>query len=392
MTLQRRLQHAILALLGLAALVGIGTIFYKDRDFLGRVAGTLVVAAIAIALAIPASKKLSVQSERTAGHVLLLAIVIAFVLGVASIWQDKFLGLFNWHLPVTTLAYCVCIVPALRFLPLVKQPNGRICGIAGVAFSSLCFLSWLLAIWFDYFKLDDHSVHFFKSLGLLAGSAFPICACLFGELNDRKHWRWIGVLTGAAAIAMGLAGIWLDLGGKPTNIIHCLIVSTVIGGSNILLRLPLPSGQRWLALATTGSLVATGFCGIFVNYIIDGNPNTGFEHLSVRILAAGSIVTVCGILAITVLKAFNRRATITEAQSINDIKQITLSCPRCSKKQDAALGESRCSGCGIIFLLKVAEPHCIKCNYTLLDIRAGRCPECGEPIGATQISQSPLIT
>lgn len=56
MTLQRRLLHAILALLGLAALVGVATIFFDDREFLGRVAGTLLIAAIAIALAIPASK------------------------------------------------------------------------------------------------------------------------------------------------------------------------------------------------------------------------------------------------------------------------------------------------------------------------------------------------
>ena len=392
MTLQRRLQHAILALLGLAALVGVATIFYHDRDFLGRVAGTLLVAAIAIAIAIPASKKLSVQAERTAGLVILLAIVVAFCLGFASIWQDVVFTLFDWHLPVTTLAYCVCIVPALRFLALIKQPGGRVCGFAGVTLSILCFVCWLLAIWFDYFKLHDHSVHFFKTLGLLSGSAFPVCACLFGDLNDRKYWRWIGVLTGVAAICMGMAGIWLDLGGKPTNIIHCLIVSTVIGGSNILLRLPLPVNQRWLALGTTGCLIATGFCAIYVNYVVDGNPNSGFNDFSVRLLAAGAIVTTCGIMAIAVLKAFNRRVMITEAQSIAEIKHIHLSCPRCSKKQDAALGESRCTGCGILFLLRVAEPHCIKCNYTLLDIRAGRCPECGEPIASTQITETPLIT
>lgn len=248
-----------------------------------------------------------------------------------------------------------------------------------------------MAIWFEFGNLDDISEKLFKSAGMLAIATLPICACLFGELNDRKYWRWIGVLTGAAAVFMGLIGIWLDLGGEPTNIVHCLIISTVVGGSNILLRLPLPLNQRWLALATTGSLIVTGFVAIYVNFVTGGKGNSGIDDFSIRILAAGAIVTTCGILAIAVLKAFNRRAVITEAQSIVDIKQISLVCPRCSKKQDAAIGESRCCGCGIIFLLGVAEPHCIKCNYTLLDIRAGRCPECGEPIGATQISQTPLI-
>lgn len=391
MTLQRRLLHAMLALLGFAALAGISTIFLPGSEFIGRVAGTLFFAAIAIAIAMPSSKKLASQSDRTAGLVTLLAIVIAFCLAFISLWADYYMSSFDWHLPVTTIAYIVCAIPALAFLSIFKQPGGRICGLAGITFSAIIFLSWLIAIWFDYFSSANHSESFFKTTGLLTAAAIPICACLFGELSDRKYWRWIGVLTGIAAIFMGMIGIWLITGGRPTNIIYCLIISTVIGGSNILLRLALPAGQRWLALATTCMLIATGLCAMYVNLIVDGDPTSNFDDISLRLLTAGAIVTTCGILALAVLKAFNRRVIVTEAQSIADIKQINLACPRCAKKQDAELGESRCTGCGLIFLLRIAEPHCSKCNYMLLDIRAGRCPECGEPISASGEPQSPLM-
>ena len=267
MTIQRRLLHAMLGLLALAALAGISTIFFPGGEFIGRVAGTLSFAAIAIALTIPASKKLGIQSERTAGLITLLSIVIAFSLSFISLWADFVVGSLSWQLPVTTLAYIACAIPALAFLAILKTPRGRISGLTGVAFSAIVFLCCLFAIWLQ-------SESFSKTTALLAAAALPICACLYGELTDRRYWRWIGVLTGAAAIFMGIIGIWFISGGKPTNIIHCLIVSTVIGGCNILLRLSLPQSQRWLAIATTCTLIATGICGIYVNYLIDLASNT----------------------------------------------------------------------------------------------------------------------
>jgi hypothetical protein len=202
-------------------------------------------------------------------------------------------------------------------------------------------------------------------------------------LRAGRHWRFLGVLAGAAGVASGLYGIWIVTGDKPTLIVHCFIAAAVIGASNVLSRLPLPRPQAWLRWATIGSIAVTGLLGMAVNVLdADGLLDGGASDiLTLRLFTASSIVSACGILALAVLMAFNRRFAVTKAKSLADIKTITLICPRCTVRQAAPLGESSCTGCNLTFLIRVAEPHCAKCNYPLLDIRGGRCPECGEPIG-----------
>ena len=379
MTLQRRLLHAMLGLLALAALAGISTIFMTERDLIGRVAGTLFFAAVSIALAIPSSKKLGRQDERTAGLITLLAIVIGFCLSLSAVWEETLFSNTSWDLALTTLAYICTVIPALAFLSLYSRPSGKASGTTGIGFSVAVFISWIMAIWGGKFGLGKPE-HWGETAGLLSIAGLPMCACFFGKLQDGRHWRFLGVLAAAAGILMGLVGIWFELGGKPTMIAHCLIIATVIGGSNVLVRLPMPRTQAWLPLVTTGMLVVTGALGMIVNYQVGDGGMRNFDDFTMRLLTAGAIVTCCGVLAIAVLMAFNRRVVVTDARSIADIKSMTVHCPRCAKKQIAGLGESRCGGCGLIFLLRVAEPHCVKCNYVLLDIRSGRCPECGEPI------------
>ena len=85
-------------------------------------------------------------------------------------------------------------------------------------------------------------------------------------------------------------------------------------------------------------------------------------------------------LAMLLLITFGRRVHLTDARSIADIKGMDIICPRCAHKQKIDLGESRCAGCGVIFLIKLAEPRCPRCDYVLLDLRAGICPECGSSI------------
>ena len=113
MTLQRRLLQAILGLLGLAALAGVSTIFVPGGELLARVAGTLLFAAIASGLSIPASRQLGVQAKRTVGLVALLAIVIGFCMALSALWCEFWFYRWSYDLLLTTLAYVATVSPGL---------------------------------------------------------------------------------------------------------------------------------------------------------------------------------------------------------------------------------------------------------------------------------------
>ena len=111
MSLQRMLLRAMLALVGLAALAGVATIFLPAKEFLARIAGTLITSAFAIALALPASKKLDREETRPLGLAMLAAIVPCFVLVLTAIW----IGLvFGWRVELevmlTALHYAAAAV------------------------------------------------------------------------------------------------------------------------------------------------------------------------------------------------------------------------------------------------------------------------------------------
>jgi transposase-like protein len=59
---------------------------------------------------------------------------------------------------------------------------------------------------------------------------------------------------------------------------------------------------------------------------------------------------------------------------------LWIRCPRCSKEQKLATGESRCSGCRMVFHIEVKEPICPKCGYNVHLLTRPVCPECGEQL------------
>ena len=290
MILQRRLLHAMLALLALAALAGISTIFMPRGEFIGRVAATLALAAISIAIAIPVSRLLGVQADRTYGMVSLQAIVIGFCLGISAIWFDFIFNINGARLAFTTLAYALTTAAGFGFFALHLHTAGRFSGIAGMACSAVVFISWLLAIWGGRFGLRMPG-EWAETSGLVIAAAVPLSASLYGTPRDGHPWRWLGTLAGAAGVGLGLIGIWIITGGKPTIIIHCYIMAAIIGGANVLVRLPVPKPQTWLCRATTGMLGVTGVLAMVVNAIGDENMFNQFENIYLRLLTAASIVT-----------------------------------------------------------------------------------------------------
>jgi hypothetical protein len=65
-----------------------------------------------------------------------------------------------------------------------------------------------------------------------------------------------------------------------------------------------------------------------------------------RLAGAAAIVAGCGTLALLVLARVNRRAPLAEFSG-PDVRQVTLVCPRCRRKQTIPIESGTCAACGL---------------------------------------------
>jgi DNA-directed RNA polymerase subunit RPC12/RpoP len=98
---------------------------------------------------------------------------------------------------------------------------------------------------------------------------------------------------------------------------------------------------------------------------------------------AAMVLCGCGTVAIGVAAGLNRK--MTPVRHADEPTRLTLICPVCQKKHEAAVGEgpagqSACATCGLIFSVQARLPRCPECNYLLFMLQSDRCPECGHVI------------
>lgn len=384
MTLQRKLLRAMLMLIGLAALAGVATIFVPATDFMGRIALTLIAAAITIAVALPASSRLDHERTRPAGLALLIAVVPAFLLILLAIWIGLFgLHRWEWYFAGTAGHYVLCAGASLGALSLARRQGNRTAGLIALGSAAICFVGGFLAIWADAAGIGNYTIQakLWGSAWLFFWCGVLISACLFGMATRKAPWRWLGVLASLAALAMGLWGIWNELNDPPMWFLQAFFIAIAVGVCNVLNMLDFSGVQRYVALGTMAMVLASFAFATYLNLTTVGFRTADFEQdFAARLLAASCIISICGLLAIVIFIAANRRALVTHSGAIQEIKAVRITCPRCASKCDASVGTSRCKGCGLLFLLQLAEPHCIKCEYNLLDLKSDRCPECGTPV------------
>ena len=183
--------------------------------------------------------------------------------------------------------------------------------------------------------------HWFEVSGWLAPFAVLAVLSLIGAGSDRRYWRWAGVAAAATAFSMATYAIVFDI-RQTSSLFVCIVsVAVVVAHANAMVRVPLPSNQRWLLWATLGAaFAAAGFVDV-------GSITRPWQHERLgRLAGAAAIVAGCGTLALLVLARVNRRVPLPEL-SVADVRQVTLICPRCSRKQTIAIESGTCAACGL---------------------------------------------
>lgn len=372
MDLQRRLLRAMLVMLGLSAAAGVLAVFLSTR-VMGRVAGTALVAAVAVALAMPVSRMLDDEKKRTGGMVGLWAVVVSFLFALAMIWVDLITSAMMTDERLVMSSVLVCIGGLLAANLLVRRAGGWGRAARPVALYTVVMGSVFLGldIWLGY--PDDEK--FGETGWLVVGSGFLSALALVGLGVESRPWRWLGVLAAAGALVLGLLGVWVIPSKDPSVYITTMCAALVVAYANVVLSVPLGEARAWACLVSIGSVAATAACVSVLTFITGGFDRDGPDILN-RVTGALGIVSACSTLGVIVLYRLNRRPPGTSA-TVSEIRSVHLTCPHCGRKQAVPVGEGACEGCGLLITVRVNEPRCVKCEYPLLDLKADRCPECG---------------
>lgn len=365
---QRLFLKLMLWLLAASAAAGVLAIFLAT-GVMGRVAGTALLGAVATGLAMAVSRMLDDEKKRVAGLVGLGTIVVSLVLALAALWIELGLsGDLDWQLALTAFLSCIAGLVACSLLPRTGTPAFRAAAWVALATDVTALVFLLGAVWVT----EEEPL---QTAGFLLASGPAAAVALVGAGIERRPWRWLGVLAAVVALGMGITGTWFISSDNPTPYIITMVIAVVVAHANIVMRVALGESAIWARPVAIGSTAAAGACVCGLTLITDGFDSSGPDALT-RLAGAMGIVSACSTVAIVVLYRLNRRPPGTSAE-VTGITAVQVVCPHCGRKHGAVIGESACAGCGLLITVKVREPRCAACDYPLLGLRGGVCPECG---------------
>jgi hypothetical protein len=334
--------------LGLAACFGAAGVIFAGHDTLWRIVGTCAATAAGAFLLLAASRQLDQETTWLPGVMAVALIVIEYLATLGLIWnlfrsaQDP--------AALTMFSLVATAVPAIGFSAIMKRRDGALSARVGLIASAVVFVLLLVGTWGGW--LGAVRAEHWHSLGLsLAVFAVLAVLCLIGSGTDRRHWRWLGVAAAGAAFAISAYAILVDI-DKPSAFFVCVVsVAAVVAHANAMAWCPLKPAQRWLLWGTIGAGIATGG---FVDLAKITSPWQ--EEMLGRLAGAAAIIAGCGTLALLILARINRRIAPVAA-NLADLREITLTCPRCRATQTIAIGLGECGACGLVIQVRVQEPE-----------------------------------
>ncbi|MHC4218156.1 MAG: zinc ribbon domain-containing protein [Planctomycetota bacterium] len=367
--LRKIILKVLLWSLALAALAGVLAVLVSS-DVIWRVVATGFLTAAAALIMMPLSIMVDRKKLQSAGLFGIVSVVVQFILVLALIWEVHTVvpGRRGWESVMMTIgAVGVTSVAAMVSLIGLHRPDARIAGFVGLVLTAVVFVFAMLGSWVPP-KYDEEcwgTAWTFAAFGTAAAAAL-----IGAGTGDRRYWRWLGVAASAGAVVLLLREIWANKGELETWSLFAA-ASVYVAWANLIMRVPLKPGQGWLRLATLIAGAATAVLSELIIFDYD-------RELVTRGDAAAAILTACGTLALAVLARLNRRVDFEPMP--REMRNITLFCPRCRKKQSLELGGAECKSCGLRIEVRAEEPRCAQCGYLLYQLTSDNCPECGTPI------------
>ncbi len=367
--LRKLVLKVLLWSLAFAAAAGVLAVLVTS-DVIWRVMGTGFLTAGGALLTLPFSLMVDRPKSRSAGLLGIAAVVVEFILILMLIWEaDRVLPgrRVDEQLLITTGVVAGSAVAAMVFLLAVQRPDARLAGWVGLGVTVAFFLAAMTATWVPL-RWDEE--WWFSAATVAAFGLLSVAALVGVGSGDRRHWRWLGVAASVVAAVLLLTEIWAR--GVDDKIVSLFVaVSIYIAYANLVARVPLTPGQRWLRGTTLAAGAATAILSELIVFDVG-------DDIVMRLDGAASILTACGTLALAVLARLNRRVDFDSRQ--RELLRITLFCPRCRRKQTIELGGSACKACGLRIEVQTEEPRCRQCGYLLYKLTSDTCPECGTPI------------
>jgi hypothetical protein len=251
---------------------------------------------------------------------------------------------------LTMLFLAATTIPAIVFSGIMKRPDGALSARVGLFASAVVFVLLMLGTWGGW--LGKVRAERWHSVGLwLAVFAALAVVCLIGSGTDRRHWRWLGVAAAGAAFAISAYAILRDIHETSAFFVCVVSVTAVVAHANAMAWCPLKPAQRWLLWGTIGAGIATGG---FVDWARITSPWQ--EEMLGRLAGATAIIAGCGTLALLILARINQRI-VPVAATLADLREITLTCPRCRAKQTIAIVSGKCGACGLLIQVRVQQPE-----------------------------------
>ena len=340
MTARKVLLRIVFASLALAAGFGAAGVIFAGHDALWRIVGTCAATAVGALLVLGSSSLLEREETWPPGALSLALFVGEYLLMLGLIWE--IFGQAQDQAGLTLIFLALTGLPALVFVGIQRRPATLVAARVGLVACAVSFLLLMIGTWGRGWgtRTFEHD-HWFEVSGWLAPFAVLAVLSLIGAGSDRRHWRWAGVAAAAAAFSMATYAIVLDI-RQTSSLFVCIVsVAVVVAHANAMVRVPLTSNQRWLLWATlAASFAAAGFVDV-------GSITRPWQQERLgRLAGAAAIVAGCGTLALLVLARINRRVPPPEV-SVEDVRQVTLICPRCSRKQTIAVESGTCAACGL---------------------------------------------
>jgi hypothetical protein len=334
--------------LGLAACFGAAGVIFAGHDTLWRIVGTCAATALGAFLMLAASRQLDQETTWLPGVMAVSLIVIEYLATLSLTW--KLVGSAEDPAALTMLYLAATAVPAIGFTAIMKRRGGALSARVGLFASAAVFILFMVGTWGGW--LGAVRAERWHQLGLsLAVFAVLAVLCLIGSGTDRRHWRWLGVAAAAAAFSISAYAIILDI-HKTSALFVCVVsVAAVVAHASAMAWCPLKPAQRWLLWGTIGAGIATGG---FVDLARITSPWQ--EEMLGRLAGATAIIGGCGTLALLILARINQRI-VPVAATLADLREITLTCPRCRAKQTVAIGSGKCRACGLLIQVRVQNPE-----------------------------------